>query len=450
MIEKLDKIAKHWAQRKPLVWDTISTTFLSTVGKGVGFLVPFFIAAWFGVSQKTDAFFFAYGLALFLANVFSNVLASITVPFFAEMEDQSRDLQQFTASLMSIGGIIVTLVLGSFLLVSPLFLPFILHLPTEGLHLVNVLLREISPLIILLTWTGILSGALNTQKSFAIPAISPAFRATITLVFIFLFRKPLGIHSIAYGYVLGELIRVLTLFFWAHRKGLVPAFPFRASLDSHMKEFLKTASYQSLAMITSGLKPVVDKTMASWLPVGSLSVLHYADRMYTIPVIFFSSGLMVTILSHWSHRYLNEGSEQLKRDLHKAVKIVALSSLAIIIIFIVFSNPLTKLALYHGAFAKERVSQARLVWICYLLGLPFQLLGILYGRAHSVLKETVVLLKRALLINILNIGFNYILMQYIGVAGIALASSITAVISVLYVSFAFYKNLSSSKREAVF
>lgn len=70
---------------RPLVRDTITTTFLSTIGKAVGFLIPFFIAAWFGVSQETDAFFFVYGLIIFMAGVFANVVESVIVPFVAEL-----------------------------------------------------------------------------------------------------------------------------------------------------------------------------------------------------------------------------------------------------------------------------------------------------------------------------------------------------------------------------
>jgi len=53
--------------------DTISTTFWSTLGKAIGFLIPFFLVAWFGVNSDMDSFFFAYGLVIFISIIFASV-----------------------------------------------------------------------------------------------------------------------------------------------------------------------------------------------------------------------------------------------------------------------------------------------------------------------------------------------------------------------------------------
>jgi len=440
---------KNRVMDQPLVWDTLTTTFFSTVGKGVGFLVPFFIAAWFGVSQETDAFFFVYGLVLFLAGVFANAVESVIVPFITELEAQDGDVASFVGKVMGAGGLIVVLALGAFLLFFLFFLPLILHFSPGGLHLVYVLLWETSLLVLLLTWTSVLSGALNAQKSFSLPAVSPAIRASVALAFIFLFKGYLGIHAVAWGYVVGEFLRMFVLFFGARSKGIVSWFSFSINLDRRLREFLHTASYQAVAMLASGLNPVVDKTMASWLPVGSVSVLHYANRLFMIPVVFFSSGLMVTLLSHWGSRYWEWGIKKLRMDVNKAVKVVAISSLILMIGLVVFSYPLTKLVLAHGSFTVEKVPQVRLVWVCYLVGLPFYLLGVVYSRAHLVLKNTHILMKRALYINLINISFNYVFMKFMGVAGIALSSSIASVCSLLYISVTFYRSSFDSDVEEI-
>jgi len=59
---------------RPLVRDTITTTSWATLGRAAGFMVPFFVAAWFGSDSRTDAFFFSYGVILFLANIFAPVV----------------------------------------------------------------------------------------------------------------------------------------------------------------------------------------------------------------------------------------------------------------------------------------------------------------------------------------------------------------------------------------
>ena len=167
-----------------IVRDTISTTLWSTLGKAIGFLIPFFIAAWFGVSNETDAFFFSYGIILFLSSIFSPVVESIIVPYIAEARTKDENVGYFVGKILGISGIGL-LILSVLLLIfiNPI-LSFITHFDTKSLNIIYRLLIETAPLLILLVWTSILSGAINAYKKFAFPAIAPAFRAVVNIIII--------------------------------------------------------------------------------------------------------------------------------------------------------------------------------------------------------------------------------------------------------------------------
>ncbi|HIJ53334.1 MAG TPA: hypothetical protein HPP66_09295 [Planctomycetes bacterium] len=96
----MNKIISEFYKR-PLVRDTIKTTIWSTVGKAAGFLIPFFIAAWFGISSETDAFFFAYGLILFLSGIFAPVVESVIVPYIAEARTNNEDVGRFVGNILA-------------------------------------------------------------------------------------------------------------------------------------------------------------------------------------------------------------------------------------------------------------------------------------------------------------------------------------------------------------
>lgn len=421
---------------KPLVWDALTTTFLSTIGKGIGFLIPFFIAAWFGVSSETDAFFFTYGLILFLSGIFAPVVESVIVPYIAEARVKNEDVGKFVGNVLGLSGIGLLILAVLFLLVIKPVLSIVTRFDAEVLDLVFWLLIETAPLIILLTWTGVLAGTLNACKKFSFPALSPAFRAVINLAIIFTFKDIWGVHAIAWGYVIGEAIRLIILF-GAISKFDLFSISFSTKLNARLKEFLKTASYQVVGMMAVGLNPIVDKTMTSWLEEGSVSVLHYADRLYMIPVTFMTTGLMVTLLSHWSGRYYEFGYQRLNKDLKKAIKVICLISLPIMLLLILFHQPITKLAFGRGAFDQARLTDVGWVWVCYLLGFVPYMVGRPFVQMHLVLKNTKTLLHCALFSNLLNISLNYILMKFFSVAGIALATSIISVFSLLFLAFAF-------------
>ncbi|MDL1959210.1 MAG: oligosaccharide flippase family protein [Deltaproteobacteria bacterium] len=421
---------------KSLVWDTLTTTFLSTIGKGIGFLIPFFIAFWFGVTSETDAFFFAYGLILFLSGIFAPVVESVIVSYIAEARAKSEDVGRFVGNVLGLSGIGLPALAILFLLVIKPVLLVVTRFDAQALNLVFWLLVETAPLIILLTWTGVLAGTLNAYKKFAFPALSPAFRAVINLAIIFTFKDIWGVHAIAWGYVIGEALRLIILFVAISRFDLF-SISFSIKLNARLKEFLKTASYQVLGMVAVGLNPIVDKTMASWLGKGSVSVLYYADILYIIPVTFMTTGLMVTLLSHWSERFYKFGHRRLNEDVKKAVKVVGFITLPMMLLLILFHQPIVKFAFGRGAFAQARLPEVGWVWVCYLCGFVPYIVGRLFVQAHLVLKNTKILLHCALYLNFLNIFLNYILMKFFSVAGIALATSIISVFSLLFLAFAF-------------
>lgn len=431
IIERIFKL-----YRRPLVRDTIKTTIWSTIGKSVGFLIPFFIAAWFGTSSETDAFFFAYGLILFLSGIFAPVVESVIVPYIAEARANNENVSKFVGNILGISGAGLFVLTVLLLLIIKPVLSVITRFDEQTLGLIYQLLFETAPLIILLVWTSVLSGALNTYKKFTFPAILPVFRAIVNLIIIFAFKDVYGVHSIALGYVVGELIRLAVLLIVTKRLDL---FKLRLSfqLNHKLMEFFKTASYQITGMVAVGFNPIVDKTMASWLGKGSVSVLHYADRLYMIPLSFTIAGLFPVVLSYWSADYSNTGLSKLCRNVSDSSRKVLVISSGVFLIFILFGKPLVNLVFAYGQSPPKDIPALYWTYICYLLGFVAYVTGSMYTRAFLVLKKTAFLMVLCFVNCFLNVSLNLILMNLFGVCGLALSTSITLSIiaGLLFVHF---------------
>ncbi len=423
-----------------LIRDSASTTFFNTAGKAVGFLIPFFIAAWFGVTRATDAFFFAYGIIIFISAIFYPVMEKVIVPFIAKVRSDGGDVGRFIGSVsVIITAVLIALSLIIILVIKPV-LSIITRFDEKSLELIFIIILETIPLIFFLTWTSMLAGAINAHKRFILPALSPAFRAVVCLLIIYFLKDLWGVHVIALGYVIGEIIRFLILFIFVFKKNL---FKIRLSfkINKENKRFLRVSSYQVLGMLVVGLTPIIDKTMASWLEIGSVSILEYADRLYMIPTTFLSTGVMVVLLSYWSERYFKLGKQRLKEDMKKALIVVTLIAIFIAAILIVFSRWIALLAFGRGEFDMEKIPEVSLVFIFYLAGFFPYIAGRIFVQAHLVLSNTKALLKCGIYISILNIILNYIFMKFFGVAGIALATSFTSIFSLCYLGIVFFKKL---------
>ncbi len=426
--------------QRPLVKDTIITTIWNTFGKGIGLLVPFFIAAWFGVSLKTDIFFFVYAAVFYLASIFADSLESNIVPFVSKIKSEQKEkVSAFISSLFSLAFLItvgLTIILVTF--ARPIF-GLITRFPRGSQDLLFKLFLAISPLFILMVLSSIISGLLNAYFKFWLPAISPGIRAIVCILTVFTLKQRLGIHSVTLGYILGEAVRLL-LFLSMLIKNKICFLRWGFVFDPELKSFFKVLSFQVISMVVIGLNPLIDKTMASWLEVGSVSMLQYADRLYFIPVIFLSSGLIVVVLSHWSDEYYkHKNIEILRENTRKVMGVVGVISVSLTVLFFIFSWQIVRFAYARGHFPLGLLGLVRGTFLFYLAGITFYLMSQILVKAHLVLKNTKTLMKAALISFVLNIIFNVIFMRIIGVRGIAFATTITYIVTFLYLYVSFGK-----------
>ena len=420
----------HLIPGRSLFRDTVTTTFWSSLGKGAGFMVPFFIAAWFGADSRTDSFFFCYTAIFFISNIIGRVIESVIVPFVAQTAGEGKDVGGFIGRLMiltTIGSIILTIAFLSGLI--PL-LPLITRFNPEELRMVRGLLIQISPLIALVLNASILAGTLNAFKHFALPAISPAFRAGIMLLFALLFKNSLGINAIAIGYVLGELVRFLILSAVTLHKGIRPVW----GSDKRVREFFLAAWQQSLGMGAIGLSQMIDKLMASWLAVtGSISILFYAEWLYNMPVIFLSSGLMVTVLSHWSNRvYQGRDGYDLKRSMKKTLRLITLLSFLLIIPAVIFLRPIVTIAFDRPGFGDSNLINLSRIYLILIVTLLADMLSIVMTRVCIIYKQTVIIRDLGILRLVLKIGLNLILLPFWGIYGLAVSTVLTHYCALFY------------------
>ena len=429
-------LLRGWLSR-PLVKDVFSTTALALAGRATGFLIPFFIAIWFGAGRDTDVFFFVYGLILLMATVFGDTVGEVLIPFLAELKARGEKVSVYVGRLMILGGLLVTVVVVLLCLAAKVFIPLVVRFSPSQMGLLFRLLAEMAPLVVLVSWVNVLMATLNAAKMFSLPAVSLSIRSVITLLMIYLFKGSLGVHSIVLGYVVGEGARLAVML---RKVTTVEGFPIGRdsfSWDPSLFRFLGVAFFRSGAMILNQVNQTVDKAMASWLVVGSVSVLHYAGRLTMVPILILTSGTMIPFVSHWSERFAREGLARLKRDVKKAAVAMAVASSVVAVLLILFSGPVVDLVLGHGAMKGSPLQLVRWAWVCYLLGLPFRLVSRVLLRVYIVLQRTRIVLFQAAVGAVLNVLFNWVLMQKLGVAGIALSTSAVALFSAFFWLWAF-------------
>ncbi|MFN8496551.1 MAG: lipid II flippase MurJ [Anaerolineae bacterium] len=180
------------------------------------------------------------------------------------------------------------------------------------------------------------------------------------------------------------------------------------------------------------INPFIDRTMASWLPPGSVTALNYAERITAIPYIVVGAGFFGVLLAHWSDVAAREGSDGLRRALRNATAMIIYTLSPIVVLMAVLRVPIVTVLLQRGAFDAEATALTASALGFLAIGVLPNYLSLLVSRAFLSAKDIVTPTWLGALNALLNVTLNFLLIGPLGLAGIALSTAATwTIVSVI-------------------
>jgi len=202
---------------------------------------------------------------------------------------------------------------------------------------------------------------------------------------------------------------------------------------------------QYAPMVAGGLlmgsTTLVDQSMAAILGSGSVSALSYGNKIVAFVLGVGSLGLSTAVFPHFCRMVAVSDWIGVRYTLKTYSRLVLVVTVPFTLILIYFSESIVRLVFERGAFTMADTRIVGQVQAFYLLQVPFYMLGITVVRLISSLKANIVLMKAAFVNLFSNIILNYMLMQWLGIAGIALSTAIVYLISLIYCWMSMNKKL---------
>jgi putative peptidoglycan lipid II flippase len=415
--------------RQGLPQTLVRTGLVSLAGKGAGFLVPIFAAAWFGAGSDTDAFFLAYAVVLFGVGVWGTGLETVAISQVARWLSEHRvnvDQELAWARRWVLGSAAVGMVL---LAAVHLFI----ILPTVSAHVswrTSVLsLALLFPMFFAAASNSLLTGGLAAAGHFSLASGSQALRGIGALVGAVLVRGPLGVLSLALGYTMGEWARWVLLSTYWRRLRRQAALPLNA-VDPDVVRGLRRAALvaagpQMAAFALVGIAPLAERWVSGGIGAGAVSYLDYGSRLYAVPSSLFDASVAGVLQSYWAGHYYRGAPQAVARSVRRVVLLALLIATAVAGVAWFERQFLVSLALHRGAFTLADAQVVAVVFGVLMLGFPTGMAALVLERAYMAAQSTHVLLGIAVVKLVVRVSAAIIGGALFGLPGVALAQPVT-------------------------
>ena len=424
------------------------------------------VSGWTGVSRLFGLFRDIATTSLLGASVFHDIfVVTLKIPnlfrrFFAEgafnqafipiySEYQSENNEYVTKDFINALAGNFLIILFVFTLLVLLIAPIFILIFAPGFYvddfkrdIATDTLRIMFPYLGLISLVAFAGGIQNTHGRFSLPASTPIiFNSCLIIAAIFIAPKyELPIYILAWGVVVAGLMQLFIQFFPLKQIDRLPV----PKIDFHHPGTIKVFKLMIPAIIAGGILQInllVDTIFASLLTTGSPTWLYVSDRLIQFPMGIFAIAIGTVLLPELSKLSSDQDKTKFIDRVKKGQRFVLFIGIPSFIGLAFCSVDLISTIFLRGEFGVGDVYQSSFSLIAFSFGLPFFMLMKVLTPTFFARKDTKTPMYIALISLMTNACLNYILAFTFGFGhiGIAIGSSISAIISVLILEIILIK-----------
>lgn len=440
-LEMWQKFAKGSMNRQIFI-ATILIGILTGLSK-VAAVAKELVVAWrFGTGDQLDSFVMAFVVPSFVTVVVANSLSFALIPIYIKVRDQedSKAAQQLFSGIMMRAIALLILTTIAIVVTAPIYLPLMASgFSPEKLQLTTRLLWAISPSILLYGIVNVWGGVMNAGEKFALAAFTPVLTTLATVVMLFLFPS-WGVYALAGGLIFGSLLEMIVLGIGLLKQG-ISLRPQWLKYDANSK--LVTKEYFSV-IVGSFLMcstTLVDQSMAAMLAPGSVAALGYANRVISLPLTLVTLALGTAVVPYFSQTIAQKDWRKINHTFEYYLKLIFVTTIPLTIVFILASKLIIQLLFERGSFDAEDTLLVSQIQKFYAPQIPFFIAAVFVVRLINSIGINHILAVGSAINLVANIVGNYIFVEWIGVAGLALSTSCVYLISFIFLYILTKKHL---------
>ncbi len=419
-----------------------SIMILAIVSKIIGFGREMVLSYTYGTSVTTDVYLISQTIPSALFSFVGAAIGTSFIPLYSGIFKEKGKLEanRYTSNLCNAFLLLVSIVVAVVLLFTkPIVKLFAIGFTSEAHHLAVCFTRITVFGIYFSALLNIFSGYLRVNASYLIPALMGVPMNLIIIGSLFISTKT-NIYVLAIGSVLATASQLLLLVPSIRRTGYQHQLVVDWK-DEYLKEMIFIALPVIVGTSVNEINVLVDRTLASSIAVGGISALNYSRRLNDFVQGLFVASVSTVFYPTISKIAAENNIKGLKSSVSEAIAIVNLLVIPATIGAMIFAKEVVVLLFGRGAFAPDAIAMTSNALFYYSIGMiAFGLRDIL-SRAFYAFQDTKTPMINATIGVVINIVLNLILSKYMGLGGLALATSISAIVTAILMFITLRKKI---------
>lgn len=446
--------------RHAQIFSGLRVTTLGTLASRVlGLVRDMATAAMLGLSGDgvMDAFVVAFRIPNFFRRLFGEgALTASYLPVLTSQleEDRAAGWQLASVVLVWLGVILaVVVVLAEAVCLGLSWL----YADRPDMRLLVGLSAVMLPYLFFICLAAQLAGTLHALAHFSTPALAPTLLNICWLVAIWFVAPRLTTDKQSQAYVLAVSVLVAGVLQLASQLPILWKLGFRFDYDwpasrAAVRQIVATLVPMVLGLTVTQINTLVDSLLAwglasradaaepiAWLggaadyPLrqGAAAAIYYGERLYQFPLGMLGMTVATVIFPLLSRHAARGERQHLAEDLTLGLRLVLFLGVPAGAGLVLLSDPLARLLFEHGEFTAADAARVARMIACYGIGVWAFCASPVLVRGYYALGDQRLPLRAGTIAMLANLALNLFLIWPMAEAGLALATSLAAMLQIV-------------------
>lgn len=410
---------------------TIALMIATIISKVLGFGRELVLASSYGASMYSDSYLTAMNIPAVLFTIIGNTLGTVLIPIYFEVNSdlgENKSLNFINNVFNIVIVICILLAIIGFIFTEQLVKIFAMGFEGQTLKIAIDFTRIT---IIGIVFTGlsyVMTAYLQIKSNFTVPGLITVPKNIIVIISIILSIK----HS-PYIMIWGTLVGTAIEFLFQLPFAIKSGYKYKLYInlkDKYIKKMLWLVGPVLIGVAVNQINAMVDRTLASTLVEGSISALNYANKLNGFVMAMFITSVAAVIYPMLSKLSSEDNKEKFTSSVVQSINSAILLVIPISVGAIILATPIVKLLFQRGEFDARATSMTAIALIMYSIGMVAFGLRDILGKVFYALQDTKTPMINGAIAIGMNIVLNVILVKYLKLAGLALATSISTIVSI--------------------